>query len=224
MTLLLVLSVGAVYAAEPGEATFTEVDNGAFLNASADTLAATGGTIFSADVTTTASTVRWVGISGTASGNIVLGDSSANVLYNWGAADPIAVYATLAGDGITWASGLSNGVQGAFETDFGYLTVGNAPNDNYATTFDNGTVDLGATSNMFSPNACPSASTISNGGTDWKTLHCQDTDGKTVLVGLVQASNEDYAGNVVDYQMIIPEQGGQGNEAATQWDLWIELE
>ena len=224
MALVLVLSIGAVYAAEPGEASITSTDQGSYDGTSADTIAATGGTIFDANVTTTASTVRWVGISGTASGNIVLGDGAGDTMYDWGASTPVAVYATLNGDTIDWASGLSNGVQADFETDFNYLTVLNAPNDNYATTFDNGAQDLGAISNMFNPAACPSALTTSSGGANWLTLHCEDATQQTVLVGVVDAGNNNYAGVASDYQMIIPELGGQAGAGATQWDLWVELE
>jgi len=221
----MVLSMGAAFAATPGSASITSTDRGSYDNASTETLAATGGTIFDADVTTTASTIRWVGISGDVSGNIVLGDSSNNILYNWGDATPLAVYATLNGDTINWDGGLSNGVQTDFETDFSYLTDANAPNDGYTKTFNASTVDLGAISNLYNPGACPSAETLSSTGAAWQTLHCQDGSAQTVLVGIVDATGHtDYSGTSVNYQMIIPELGGQGETGATLWDLWVELE
>lgn len=224
MTLVIVLSLSMALAIDPGQGSFTEADNGTYDASSADVLSATGGNIFSADIDSNVSTIRWAGLSGSVTGSIILADSSNNILYDWGAATPVAVYATLAADTIAWSTGLSNGVEGDFETDFPYLDVLLAPNDDYASTFS-GSTDISAVSNLFSPAACPSVLTENNtNGAFWVTAHCQDAGAQTVMIGVVQENRLDYAGATVDFQMIIPELGGQGETAATDWDLWVELE
>ncbi|MBN1175389.1 hypothetical protein JXA48_01975 [Candidatus Woesearchaeota archaeon] len=225
MALIAVLSIATALALEPGQASISTTDLGEYVNATADTLDATGGTIFDVDVSATTGTIRWSGISGTVTGNIVLGDNTGTIMYDWGSATPIAVYATLNTDAINWDSGLVAGNEVNFLTDFPYLTAANAPNDNYNTTFT-GTLsmDTDVNSNMFTP-TCPSVLTDDNSAAYWPTLHCEDATGQPVMVGEVDSAvHANYAGVNVNYQMIVPELGGQGNEAATSWDLWVELE
>lgn len=229
MVLVMVLSMGAAFAAEPGEGQVgVTADSGSYTNDVANAISAVGGNISTAALTTTASTVRWAGISGTVTGTIVIGDSSSATLYEWASATPVAVYAALTADTIDWAGGLNDGTKVAFEADFLYLNDANATNDGYSDTFGSSR-DLVANvgSNMFTAGACPFVQTEDGTNSSyWYTLHCQDDAGQTVLVGEVDSAGHTNYANVgsINYQMLIPELGGQGEEGSTSWDLWVELE
>lgn len=205
------LVAGAVYAAEPGGADISdELDLGNFPTAtSTDSVDLTSGSITQANLNTTQSTFRWVGLLGNVTGNIVLGDSASNILYQWTARGNI-VFASEAAT-INW-SGL---VAGSVANAPGYLTT--TASDNYTNTFDAAPTLL--PSNIFTGITAPAAETT--GG--WETLHLYDGT-ENIWAGIVRDAVASYRGDTVDFQMIIPEDGVGGDTTPTTYNLWVELE
>ncbi len=214
---ILLLSMGTVYAAEPGEADISGVvQEGEYLMTSTDTVTIEAGNVTRADVETNMSTYRWAGLYGNVSGQIVLGDDDENTLYSWTAKGNL-VYASSASS-IAWSS-----LADANETTVtGIATWLSGTNyaDNYTTTFTGASQSIG--SSIFSISSDYAQTT---GGSGWNTYSLWDTTslvwaGKVVDGG--QAAYRSAAGPV-QFQMILPEDGTSGNTVTQAYNLWVEL-
>ena len=213
LTMLLTMTLAA--AAVPGEADVSgEVDRGEFVYSATDQNAAVeAGNIRYVDLETNMTTYRWAGILGNVSGNIMLGDSSNDVLFTWTAKGRV-VYASEAAS-VTWASlAIEDGSHVATYYN------GASDSDNFTNTFTStGNVDSG----IYSLNSAPRATTL--GGSGWYTYALYD-GASMVFAGNVEPSGANaYDGSTsVNYQMIVPEDGTAGNTAATEYNLWVELQ
>lgn len=214
--LALALSMSFAFAAEPGAAVNgTVTDEGVYLLENPDSINVTDGHIYSVDLDTNMSTMKWAGITGNVTGNIVLGDDDEEVLYTWTAAG-LLVYAS-EDAAPTWAS-LADANAAAVEGVYSHV---NAGSDSYALTFTGGVEDIGSEIfNLTSDHAL----TYDNGETGtWKTYSL--TDGADIVfAGLVSEDGTNYKGDTADYQMILPEDGTAQDATATEYNLWIELQ
>ena len=211
---IVAITAVAVSATQPGEAVITNAaDRGEGIFTSADTVNVEAGNIQYADLDSEMSTYRWAGLLGNVTGYIVLGDSDQNELYSWTGAGKL-VYASEAAS-ITWTS-LVDAVEGDM---LAYIT-GGSDSDNYATTFNGVSEDIG--SGIFSISS-DFASTFNSTGTGtWKTYSLREGT-NIVWAGLVDEDGDSYNGDIVDYQMILPEDGTGSTIVAQAYNLWIEL-
>ncbi len=211
--IVTLVSMYAVYAAEPGGATVTSSqDLGEFSAGSAGTVSIEAGNVTQANLEANMSTYRWSGLLGNVSGSIQLGDGSSNVLFTWTGSGRL-VYASEASP--TWGS-LADASQANVEGVYTHLATGS---DNYSLTFTGGSESIG--SGIFTLSS-DFATTLSSGATTWKTYSLWDTT-NVVFAGRVESAGTSYSGTTVDYQMIIPEDGTAGDTTATTWNLYAEL-
>ena len=215
LLIMFVIIAGAlvVSATEPGEADISNAaDRGEAIFTSEDTVNVEAGNIQYADVVSEMSTYRWAGLLGNVTGNIILGDSDENELYSWTGAGKM-VYASEASS-ITWTL-LADAAVGQMPA---YIT-GGSDSDNYATTFAGDDV-IG--SGIFTISSDFTSTFNSTGTGVWKTYSLWDT-ANIVWAGLVDEDGDSYKGDIVDYQMILPEDGTGGTTAVQAYNLWIEL-
>jgi hypothetical protein len=209
---LSLLVVSAAFAADPGGATVTNSGSvGSYGAPAAGSSSVTSGQIYTANLSTEQATYRWAGLFGNVSGNIVLGDSDDDVLYQWAASGNL-VYASTAAAPV-WAS-LADATDAQMPA---YLTTGS---DNYTATFTGGSESIG--SGIFTVSS-DFATTQTAAATTWKTYSLWDTT-DLIFAGKVEEDGSAYDGSSADYQMIIPEDGTAGNAVATSYNLWVELQ
>ncbi len=212
---VLLSVVGFAYAAEPGGAVVSNyADLGEYTPQAAGTVSVEAGNTYRADLDANQSTYRWVGVTGNATGTIILSDSANNVLYNW-SAQGLLVYASTAST-LTWSS-----LADATAADMpAYLTSGS---DQYANTFTGTSENIG--SQLYPTISSDFANTYDNTGAQaWKTYSL--TDGTNLVwAGLVNAGGaNNFRGNPVNYQMILPEDGTAGDTTAVNYYMWLELQ
>ncbi|MCK5107305.1 MAG: hypothetical protein KAQ83_01125, partial [Nanoarchaeota archaeon] len=180
---LLIFTVTVSATDEPAGATVSgEIDEGAYPDITAGTVAATSGHIHRAQLNTNMSTYRWSALYGNVTGTIVLGDDDNDRLFQWTAAgrlvyaseDATPTWATLAD---VTAGDMPAYVEGAFT-------------DNYTATFDEAAENIG--SGIFTTLTSDFAYTYNNLGADtWKTYSLWDgTD--MVWVGRVSEDGTSY--------------------------------
>ncbi len=215
---ILLSVVGFAYAAEPGGAVVSNyVDYGEYTPQAAGTVSVEAGNTYHADLDANQSTYRWVGVTGNATGTIILADSSNNVLYNW-SAQGLLVYASTA-SALTWSS-LADADAATVTAAAAYLASGS---DSYANTFTGAAESIG--SQLYPTITSDFASTYDDAGTQaWKTYSL--TDGTNLVwAGVVNAAGaNNFRGDVVNYQMILPEDGTAGDTTAVNYYLWLELQ
>ncbi len=212
---VLLSVIGFAYAAEPGGAAVSNyLDYGEYTPQAAGTVSVEAGNTYRADLDANQSTYRWVGVTGNATGTIILSDSSNNVLYNW-TAQGLLVYASNAAT-IAWAS-----LADATAADMpAYLTSGS---DQYANTFTGAAESIG--SQLYTALTSDFASTYDDTGAQaWKTYSL--TDGTNLVwAGVVNPTGaNNFRGDSVNYQMILPEDGTNADTTAVNYYMWVELQ
>ncbi len=214
LALLVLVGLPFVRAATPGGADMSDnADRGAYAGASAGTMDVTSGHIYFANVTGVQNTYRWVGLYGNVSGVITLADSSGNYFYNWTGAKGVLVYAST-GSSITWSS-----LADADSTDMDSWLEGSFT-DSYSNTFS-GTENIGSqiftslTSDYAAP--YPTAS-------GWRTYSLTDGTNLVWAGKVLSSAATTYDGTTADFEMLIPENGTAGDETATTYYFWVELQ
>jgi hypothetical protein len=199
---------------QPSGATVDSTDEGEYTDGTAGTVDVTSGHIYRTELDTNMSTYRWGALYGNVTGTIVLGDDDDDRLFEWTAAGRL-VYASEDGTP-SWAT-----LADATVTDMSAYMEG-AFTDNYTTTFDEASENIG--SGIFEALSSDFAYTYNNAGVDtWKTYSLKDGEDDLVWAGRVSEDGTSYKNTVADYQMIVPEDGTDGDETATTYNLWVEL-
>ncbi|MFW6378697.1 MAG: hypothetical protein ACOCZV_01620 [Nanoarchaeota archaeon] len=219
MAFALVLVGGLALAALPEGANIeSETDEGEFPGISSESIDVTDGHVYNTDLNTTMSTYRWSGIYGNVSGNIVLSDDDSDVLYDWSAQGRLVYASESTPDWSALTDATENNVTAA------YPHIGNADSDNYSTTFTGASESVD--SGIYTSLSSDYAQTYDNETTaTWKTYSLQDASSNIVFAGLVQQGGAaSYKGSIVDYQMIVPEDGTEGDDSATTYNLYAELQ
>ena len=201
-----------------GSVVGTATDQGAYSGTSAGTIDVVSGHIYEANVTGEQSTYHWTGVYGNAAGNLILGDSSSEVMYNWTAT---ATYVFFDDDSTVNWNTLATATCTDVESSFSFLS---GASDNCANTFTTthdpsfkSIQDIAATS---------AVQTYDDTGAGyWWTLAVKDsTAGDVLFAAEVDTSGHNsYNGVSSNYQVILPENGELGDTTATTYYIWIEL-
>ncbi|HLP79577.1 MAG TPA: hypothetical protein VK158_03010 [Acidobacteriota bacterium] len=213
----MVLLIQCAFADPVGGNITASADNGQLPSASPDAFNVTAGNVTQINLSTEASTYRWTGIYGNVTGNIKLGDSGSNVLYEWVARGRY-VYASTSPT-IDWSSMAAASISDVLG-EYGFLGVNSV--DNYSQTFPfTATFYSDVIGNLTNVNYTLTLN--SSGGPTWETYSL--TDGaEIVFAGQVHADgNNSYSNELVNYQMIIPEDGTLSNVQPTEYNFWVEL-
>lgn len=215
--ILLVISLmfaSLAYAVDPeGAQIASSQDLGRFPTPSADDIDLTAGNITYVDLVSNMTTLRWTGLYGNATGGIKLGDSDGDVMYSWTGIGNLIYMCEVVP---TWST-LADADLTAVAAAYGF--IGGAAADNYTNTFSNTPENIG--SNIFSLSS-DFAVTLSSAATTWKTYSL--TDGANIVfTGKVSTAGTSYNGETADYQLIVPEDGTNGDEDPTNWLLFLEL-
>lgn len=214
---LLTIGTALAQTVPSGAEIVAQSDQGQMADIVAETVDLEAGNILNADLNTNQSTLRWAGLYGNASGTLKLADSSEFTMYTWLALGRV-VYASAVGAPAweNFADAAKADVVGIYD----WLEP-DSLSDSYDNTFDN--VAEPFDSELFEGETSDYALTYDDTGTPtWKTYSFWDTT-NIIFAGLVDPQGTSYTGQLVDYQMIIPEDGTNQNDAATPWTLFMEL-
>lgn len=221
MVLAAILAVAVVYA-YPGGATGANLnDEGAYLDESNDTIDVNGSHVYTYNLDSSVSTIRWAGITGNLSGNLVLGDDDEATMFSW-VGEGLLVYTSISNT-IAWGN-LADAALGDVVGVYGHLATSATVADDYGDTFNESSEDI--SSNIFSLSSDHALTEDGTNARVWKTYSL--TDGADIVfAGLAQTTGTEtnYKNQGAEYQMIIPEDGTATNElTATTYYLWVELE
>jgi len=176
--------------------------------ASADTIVAYGGNITNFDLYTPVQTLYWVGYFGEVNKSTQLAGASAT-FYTWTeTTDSTTGVVLFVNDtGVNWGAGITGGLAAdreAEDTTLGLTGEPDAVNETFTLTNTNGfTLDANP---AIDPTDAVSVNTSSNGGDEWETCLLTQA-GLTIYAGIMNADNENYAGDAADFQVMVPVDG-----------------
>jgi hypothetical protein len=210
---VFVLSLALVSAA-PGGATTAVGTSETGTGTAATTVDAEGGNVTYVDVSSTVITSRWAGFFGNVSGNLLLGDASANTFYQWSVSDLSGAVVYAANNSITdWSDGNIVPLANANAPTW----VAGANTDNFTSTFNASEAFVSSSLNKA---GTPFATTFNSSGVagDLKTYALYSTaDTANIWAGLVVDDTNGFNNATVDYQILLPAQTG------TTYSFYLEL-
>lgn len=229
--LFLLAVMGIVSALPTGpEGTLTPISSSRYSTAAGKTLGAIAGNVTELNLNATSVTQTWQGYFGNITGRIVLGDSSNNTMYDWNLASPQGeIYATRKVTVPVWSSIQCAGLTEVDAEDTALGTTGAAA-DSVNKTFSNAT--------SFTTFYVGSV-TIDQGAQDCYATHLYNNTGvqstnfaqvllydgaDVVYTALLDQDAMGFDGRTHDFQMIVGEDGHNGDTSTTPYYFYLELE
>jgi len=207
-----------VLAAVPGGATVTGSVTYEQYTTSPSSINVYAGNITEANITAEQSTYHWAGIYGNASGYLVLGDSNGYKMYRWAAQ---AKYVYFDDDSIINWGNFGNTSCAQIETQYAFLA---GASDDCAHTFTTYR-DFSSVATGDVVGSALAAQTYDGSGSPfWYTIALNDTVANDVVfVGEVSTGTAYNGATFANYQVILPEDGSNGDTTPTPYYVWIEL-
>lgn len=211
----------------------TNVDKGAperrdLSTLQTQTVDAYAGNVTQINLTALSITKGWQGYYGNIAGTLVLQNAANYTFYDWNVSTPKGqVYATRVA-GPTWAGTTCLGAAG-ITTEEGTLNMAATDADSVTNTFDNttsthpafevGSTTIGASScyatNAYVDNATQSAA--------FSQVLLADGASNVVYTTLINDSTTGFDSNSWDFELLVGEDGHNGDTAATPYYFWVEL-
>jgi hypothetical protein len=229
MLLIFVLAIHFVVATPTGISGVTPGASSRMSVSSAANISAIAGNVSEIDFSVTSVTNTWQGYYGDISGQVVLGNSANQTMYNWTAASPNGeIYATRDSGTIEWATiDCANQTElNAEDTALGVVqaSASDAVNDTFIsnaafTSFYVGTTQISQGASCFA--------TTLNDETGAPSSDFQEVllhDGTSIIYTAVihqDATGFDTAAH--DFQMLVGEDGHDGDVDTTPYYFYVEL-
>jgi hypothetical protein len=187
-----------------------------------------GGYISTVTIWSYAQDPRWKGMVGSVVGKFVLADQSGSKLFDWTLPTLTGrVYATRNSSSPLWSNVNCSNL--TFLNEENVLISHTSPDDNLNMTFN---YAVNATHNGFNvgartiaANTCPTLNTYVNSNPqDNQFEEMALYDGTNTFYSTIINSNQTgFDGSKYDFQMIVPENGGQTFTGSTAYYLYVEL-
>jgi len=227
VSLLVVGSAGFVFAEPNGADPVTAgADNSATATA-AKWHNATAGNVTELVIEGFSVTQSWQGYYGNVSGAIRLGDSSGNVMYNWSLASPSGEVFASRSNSVAWSSidcfnWTASGA--ALETAYNIDDAADGVNETFKDSNSHAAFYVG--SEEFTSGECMSTDVFDDtGAVDGTFEEVLLHDGSDVVfASLLEDDVDGFDSNTHDFQMLVLEDGHEGNTDTTQYFFYIELE
>ena len=228
VTLLVIASFGLVLATPNGANAVTEEASSTAGPTSAQSHDALAGNVTELTVYGDSVTLSWQGYFGNVSGAIRLADSSGDPMYNWSIASPSGEVFASTASSITWSSiecfnWTADGA--ALETTFNINDSADGVNETFSDSNLHSQFYVGSTN--FIANACmstyifDSSGTSTSGSFEEVLLH----DGtNAVFASLLEDDLSGFDSKSHDFEMLVLEDGHDGDSSTTPYFFYIELE
>lgn len=230
----LSLSVVGIVLAEPTGPTeaITPLSSSRFGLNAAQTTSAFAGNVTEFNLNANSITQTWQGYFGNITGRIVLGNSNNNTLYDWTLSSPQGeIYATRLATVPTWSSiacadstdisteETALGVNPAVDKDSVNNTFFNTTS---FSTFYVGSVEI----NQGSQDCYATYLYNSTGpqSVDFAQVLLADGSGEIIYTGLLEDDALGFDGRTHDFQMLVGEDGHDGDTAPSTYYFYLELE
>jgi len=228
--LLGILITWTVVAAPTGPSDITPVSSSRYPIDAASNVSAIAGNVTELTFTANAVTNTWQGYYGNITGSILLGDSNNKTLYDWTSASPNGeIYATRSAALPNWAIiQCANDIQIAQE-DNDLQVNASVDQDAVNRTFLNttsfntfyvGSVNINSTQNCYAVNLHNSTGLPSS---DFQEVLLNDGGAIPIYTALIKQDASGFDGNTHDFEMLVGENGHNGDITSTPYYFYVEL-
>jgi len=225
----LVLILGFALAEPNGVTTITEESSSSGPTAgTAANHSAIAGNVTEITIYGDSITQSWQGYFGNVSGAIRLADASGNPMYNWSLASPQGEVFASTASSITWSSiecfnWTADGA--ALETSLNIDNSEDGINETFSKVIGHESFSVGTTT--FAEDDCMGARIFDNTGAgvdqNFEEVLLSDTT-NTVFASLLEQDTLGFNSKSHDFEMLVLEDGHDGNAVTTPYFFYIELE
>jgi len=223
------LSVSTVLAAPTGPTDYEIINTSSYSSGNALNLSAIAGNVTEINFEANVSTSTWQGYFGNITGTIVLGNANNQTLYNWNLTSPAGqIYATREWTVPTWSS-IRCADQTEVDAEDADLGVNQTVDqDSVNRTFLNSTtfnaffvggVNINTTQNCYATLLNDEAGAPS---TDFAEVLLSDT-ANLIYTGLITSPALGFDNRAHQFQMLVGEDGHDGDTTATPYYFYLEL-
>jgi len=227
---LIIYSVRPVSATPSGPSSITTVSSGRSGLSGGQQVSAQAGNVSELNINGRSITNNWQGFFGNVSGAIVLGDANNNTFYNWNSASPQGeVYATRTASTPTWTSIRCANITNIGSEDTTLQANESSDADSVNNTFLNstsftqfyvGNVNINTSQNCFAAHMYNSSAQPSSSSFGEVLLH----DGSNlVYTTLLSPKTTGFDNRSHDFEMLVGENGHNGDTALTTYYFYVEL-
>ena len=227
--LLLTVALGAAFAAaaDPvGPDTITPTSKGRRANSAAQNLSAYAGNVTELIISSTTVTDVWQGYFGNISGTVVLDDANNKSMYAWQDLSPSGeIFAVRTSNAVTWAS-IECADLPAITAEETALNIADLEKDGINETFNKtSTTDIYVGSQpvadcTFSQFLYENDAAATQSNFEELLLH----DGTyMVYTAIINQDKTGYDNAAHDFQLMVPEDGHNGDTATTNYYFYVEL-
>ncbi len=228
--LIGILATWTVMAVPTGPSDINYITSSRYSVNAASNVSAIAGNTTELNFVTNSITNTWQGYYGNISGNILLGDSNNNTLYNWSTASPNGeIYATT-GSLPNWTS-IRCANQTEIDDEDAALGVNQTTDqDSVNRTFQNTTtldvfyvgtqVINSSAQNCYAVNLNDETGSSS---TDFQEVILHDNASSLVYTALIKQNSNGFDGNTHDFEMLVGEDGHNGDNNPTTYYFYVEL-
>lgn len=234
--LLFVLINANIALSEPEAPTIISSESSRRNYTEVTTIDATAGNVTALSIHGTTSTRTWQGFYGNITGALTLSNSANAVMYNWSLVVPKGQMYATTNSSINWAQ---NNIEcydytnndavyfsiAELESSFSIPTDAADSIQNTFNQIDHETIYVA--SNTILENTCPSTKLYQNEapGQDFSQLLLYAQDSSSVLfTSVIPGNTIGFDGSLMDFQLIVPSDGREGNTQPTTYYLYVELE
>ena len=228
---LAIFGFGFVFAIPTGPGgPITPLSSSRYSTASAQSTPAIAGNVTEINMNATSITQTWQGFFGNITGKIVLGNSNNQSLYDWNLASPQGqVYAIRTASTPNWASiQCANNTE--ISTEHTYTGASATAADRINNTFLNGTsfnAFYVGTVQITSGASCYATNMYTNTGSSVANHFSEVVLSDTTNIIYTALLDQDYMGfdgKTHDFEMLVAENGHNGDTATTPYYFYLELQ
>jgi hypothetical protein len=227
--LLGVMSAFTVIAAPSGPSSYQVLGSSSFPAAGAANISAIAGNVSELNFEANTSTSTWQGYFGNVTGTVVLGNANNKTMYNWNLASPAGqIYATRLATVPTWSSiQCASSVQ-VNDEDAELGVNQSRDQDSVNNTFLNtvsfdsfyvGNVSIAPSPSCYATNLNGASGTPSS---SFAEVLLHDSN-ELIYTALITTPTAGFDGLEHQFQMLVGENGHNGNTAATPYYFYLEL-
>lgn len=173
-------------------------------------------------ITAKSVTTDFQGYYGNISGTIVLSNANNQSLYQWNNANPSGQIYASRNSSIDWTTGIACMTQTDINNEDTYLGATNNA-DNVNGTFNRtGHPAFSVGSTLLSGCRSTSVNGTGSGSDFWEAL-LKDNANSTIYTAIIDQNKVGFDNNTRDFQMLVGENGSNGNTATTTYYFYVEL-
>jgi hypothetical protein len=228
--IMLLLLSACIAAAEPtGPSNLNQISSSRYPVTSASNISAIAGNVTELNIESNSITSTWQGYFGNISGSILLGDSNNNTMYDWTSASPTGeIFATRNVTTPTWSNiRCANGTHiDGEDAALGVTQI--TDQDSVNRTFLNttafnafyvGNININITQNCFAV----ALHNSTNGPSDnFKEVLLYDGS-SMIYTAIITQDSLGFDNRTHDFEMLVGEDGHNGNSATTPYYFYVEL-